>query len=665
MIFLSFVYILIYISVVKFLKIPFKKNIHFLYTLLAISVFSLYKNIPELNNFGDFEYPLLLTSFGIFAYSIKRSNYVFYISATFLILDIFALLFYQDVLNIVTGVLIFLYLFLNLRDTLWVMTFTLNSIVTIYRVEYAEVSFLVAFIYILKKLSEFVKENLEKEKRYYRTQLSQQVDKEINQKLSELNEEIGIVNKKVKSLFELSNYTISTSSIEDLAERVVKGLKNLGYTGALFFLEKNEQLFKEGFFPNLIVLLRQIRNSLQQTKVLENMYVFIPIFTGRERIGFIGTYKKSGIREDEVEYLSIYANTISIFLEKVYYSKEITKLRELTYRILEAIDIGIAVVDKNFNILFKNKAFERDFSQEPSDSLFNSIPRLKIVENELKKVVEYKSRFETVLSSVKQGEYIYQIKAFPTSLYDNADIDSFILLIEDVTEREELEAHVIQTEKLAVLGKLVAGLSHDIRNPLAAIAQAAFRIKKLSIKKEDQKLEELARVIEKNVERTSDIMERLLNFSKPAHQKAEIINIEDLIDESLELSLVRRHQVSIDKYIEKDIYIYGDKNALIHAFVNIIINALEAMDYRGNLNISVTERDGKVTVKISDSGKGIPEHVKDRIFEPFFTTKDEGTGLGLFITYKVIKEHGGDISLKTEPKKGTTFIIELPAVEEQ
>ncbi len=644
MFFLSFVYILIYISVVKFLKIPFRKNIYFFYTLLAVSLFSIYKNIPELNKLGGLEYPLLLTSFGIFVYSIKRAN---------------------DVLNIVTGVLIFLYLFFNLRDTLWVLTFSLNSVITIYSIEYAEIGFLIAFIYILKKLSESVKENLEKEKRHYRTQLSQQVDKEINQKLSELDEEIGIVNKKVKSLFELSNYTISTNSIEDLAERVVKGLKNLGYTGALFFLEKNEQLFKEGFFPNLIVLLRQLRNSLQQTEVLENMYVFIPIFTGKERIGFIGTYKKSGIREDEVEYLSIYANTISIFLEKVYYSKEITKLRELTYRILEAIDIGIAVVDKNFNILFKNKAFERNFSQEPSDSLFKSIPELRIIENELKKVVEYKNRFETILSSVKQGEYIYQIKAFPTSLYDNADIDSFILLIEDVTEREELEAHVIQTEKLAVLGKLVAGLSHDIRNPLTAIAQAAFRIKKLSIKKEDPKLEELARVIEKNVERTSDIMERLLNFSKPAHQKAEIINIEDIIDESLELSLVRRHQVSIDKYIEKDIYIYGDKNALIHAFVNIIINALEAMDYRGNLNISVTEKDGKVTVKISDSGKGIPEHVKNRIFEPFFTTKDEGTGLGLFITYKVIKEHGGDISLKTELKKGTTFIIELPAVEEQ
>ncbi len=662
MIAISTIYILLYISIIWFFRLPIKQYASYLYTLLFLLFFSIQKHFFGINS-NLIDYLFYFFVFSLSVISIQDRKNKLYIAGLLFITEMILAYLFPEQINILTGALIFLYTFFNIRDTLWVFSTVLNSIGVIYKIDFAEIYFLSVFIIMIKKLAEDIKESLEREKRQYRTKLNQQIDKEINQKLDELNEEIGIINKKVKNLFELSNYTISTNSVEDLAERVVKGLKNLGYTGVLFFIDKSQQLFKEGFFPNLLILLKDIKKSLKNTEVIEDKYIFIPIYTENERIGFIGIYKKSGISQDEVEYLSIYANTISIFLEKVYYSKEITKLKELTYRILEAIDIGIAVIDKDFKILFKNKAFER-FTNKSSENLFDAIPRLRILEDEFKNVIKSKGRFETVLSSTKQGEYIYQVKAFPTSLYNSSDIDSFILLLEDITEKEELEAHVVQTEKLAILGKLVAGLSHDIRNPLAAISQAAFRIKKISSKKNDLKLEELAKVIEKNVERTSDIMERLLNFSKPANQKAEILNINSVIDESIELSLVRKHEVNIEKNIEKDIYIYGDKNALIHAFVNIIINALEAMDYKGTLSISAFNRNNKVIIEVKDTGKGIPEHVKNRIFEPFFTTKDQGTGLGLFITYKVIKEHGGNITLKETSKNGTTFIIELPAVEE-
>ncbi|NPA51690.1 MAG: sensor histidine kinase, partial [Aquificae bacterium] len=297
-------------------------------------------------------------------------------------------------------------------------------------------------------------------------------------------------------------------------------------------------------------------------------------------------------------------------------------------------------------------------------NLLKLLPQIEPLKDQLQNVLKQKKRFETTISSNKKGEFVYHIKAFPMKIENEKEFDSILILIEDITRKEELETHVIQTEKLAILGRLVAGLSHDIRNPLAAISQAAFRIKKLSQKIDNEKLEQLAKVIEKNVERSTDIMGRLLNFSKPAYQKTETISLKNLLEEALELSLVKKHQVTIEKNIENDIYVYGDKNALIHGIVNLIINSLEAMNYKGKLYIKLYKKNNNAIIEIKDSGKGIPNSIKDKIFEPFFTTKDEGTGLGLFVLQKVIKEHRGKIDLITEQTKGTTFIIELPTAEE-
>ena len=614
-------YLLIYITIVLLFKVEIKQYRLPLLSILFLSSFSLLKTLPQFSYKTEILYTLFILSI----------------------------------------VPIFLQSFGRLKNPIWVMAVGIYTLTFIFRAELTEIGYLFIYLLFLKDIALYTRNRYEKEKRLYRTKLSEKVSQDVKQKLEELSEELGIANKKVKNLFELSNYSISTNDIDDMAQRVVNGLRNLGYTGVFFYILKSEKVFKDGFFPNFIILVKEFKKKVEL--LVEDNTILIPIIIRKEPIGVLGVYKRNGISKDEVEYLSIYANTISIFLEKVYYSKEISKLREITYKILEAIDIGIAVIDKDFQIKFENSAFRSLLKHKNGENLLELIPQLEHIKQELKNVLEKKVRFETIISSSRQGEYIYQIKAFPMPL-EKDEVDGILLLIEDITKREELEAHVIQTEKLAVLGKLVAGLSHDIRNPLAAISQAAFRIKRISQKVDNDKLEELAKVIEKNVERTSDIMERLLNFSKPAYQKAEVVSLSDMIEEALELSLVKKHNIKIDKNIEKDIYVYGDKNALIHAFVNLIMNSLEAMDYKGKLKISLTKEKNKAVLKVEDTGKGIPDYIKDKIFEPFFTTKDQGTGLGLFIVHKVIKEHGGNINFYSEQGKGTTFIIELPTVED-
>ncbi len=626
-------------------------SVRYLYDFLPFVFLFIYYLYPEEESIR------LVPLFFVFLFLGLKKKSTF---STALFLVFFSLFFVLDVEKqlLISGFILSL-IILEIKNPLWVLAVLVNSLTVFFATDYIGLSYVFMFIYQLNEYFMQIKKQLEKEKKSYRTELNKKLHLDVNQKLNELNEEIGVINKKLKSLFELSSYSLSSDDIEDMATRVVNGLKNLGYTGVFFYFEKSKKLYKNGFFPNLIPILQDNVRISEEDK-----YLLFPIKISGEKIGILGIYKKTGLSEDEKDYLSIYANTISIFLEKVYYSKEITKLRELTLKVLDSLDIAIVVVDKELNIKFENRSFQNLIEKKYDHNLITVLPKLEPLKHQLKNVLKEGKKFETTISSKKKGEFVYHIKAFPMKIEKDQNYDGILILIEDITKKEELEAHVIQTEKLAVLGKLVAGLSHDIRNPLAAISQAAFRIKRLSQKIDNEKLEELAKVIEKNVERSSDIMQRLLNFSKPAYQKTEIISMETLIDEALELSLVKKHQVKIDKNIEKDIYVYGDKNALIHGIVNLIINSLEAMNYKGKLEINLYKNDNKAVLEIKDTGKGIPDSIKDKIFEPFFTTKDQGTGLGLFVLQKVIKEHGGNIKFITRQDKGTTFIIELPIVEE-
>ncbi|NPA51398.1 MAG: hypothetical protein GXO22_00695, partial [Aquificae bacterium] len=262
--------------------------------------------------------------------------------------------------------------FLNYKQPVWTLSFLTNSITAYLSPELISLSYLTTFLYQINKyLTQFIT-SLEREKKSYRTKLNKKLHEDINQKVQELNEEIGIINKKLKSLFELSNYSLSSSDIEDMATRVVKGLKNLGYTGVFFYLNKNKKLYKDGFFPNLVPILQENINIYEQDK-----YLLLPIKVSDEKIGTLGIYKKTNLSEDEKKYLSIYANTISIFLEKVYYSKEIIKLREITLKVLDAVDIAIAVVDKEFNIKFENRSFQNLIEEKDNYNLLKLLPQIE------------------------------------------------------------------------------------------------------------------------------------------------------------------------------------------------------------------------------------------------------------------------------------------------
>lgn len=245
-------------------------------------------------------------------------------------------------------------------------------------------------------------------------------------------------------------------------------------------------------------------------------------------------------------------------------------------------------------------------------------------------------------------------------------------------EVAELNAHLIQTDKLAALGKMAAGVAHEINNPLGIISTKAGWMRDL-LEEEAlrsspnfKEFEACLDKIEEHVQRAGKITHNMLGFARSMEPVMEKVNINAVLTKTTEFL---SHHAQINNINIKTDYdqsipdIISDRSQLQQVFLNILNNAIDAIDKQGDVIITThmehDSRNGhdKVVIDIEDTGSGIPDHLKNRIFDPFFTTKEKGrgTGLGLSISYRIIEKLGGTISLKSEKDKGSVFTIILPA----
>ncbi len=236
---------------------------------------------------------------------------------------------------------------------------------------------------------------------------------------------------------------------------------------------------------------------------------------------------------------------------------------------------------------------------------------------------------------------------------------------------EEMNCQLIQTDKMAALGKMAAGVAHEINNPLGIISAKAGWIHDLLEEEEFKESENYQEYIdallkiEEHVERAGKVTHNMLGFARAMEPSMERIDINDVLNHTIEFLAHHAQINNIDIATEYDNTIpeiSSDRSQLQQVFLNIINNAIDAIDKQGIINIKTYKESNHIVVKIMDTGKGIPENLVSQIFNPFFTTKTEGkgTGLGLSITYKIIEKLGGNISVESKINKGTSFTIALP-----
>lgn len=317
-------------------------------------------------------------------------------------------------------------------------------------------------------------------------------------------------------------------------------------------------------------------------------------------------------------------------------------------------------VNQAFGCTFKNLQPEeivgKSVKQIWGEEQFNTIIKKYLDECFKGKVVHCEEWFEFV----DFGRRYFEVTYTP---YKNEfeEITHAVVITRDSTNKKNMEDQLVRSERMASIGKLAAGIAHEIRNPLANInASAQLSLKKIKLK---ESIQDYLEIIMRNSNEANKIIKELLDFARPRELKFEDNLISDILEDVIKNLKARfsKNKIKINKHFEKDIpKIKADKKWLEQAFQNIIINSIQAFEDGGNISISTSlSANNKIKIIISDNGKGIPKENREKIFDPFFTTKDDGVGLGLTLVHQIIEDHNGFINIESEIGKGTKVIIKL------
>ena len=229
-------------------------------------------------------------------------------------------------------------------------------------------------------------------------------------------------------------------------------------------------------------------------------------------------------------------------------------------------------------------------------------------------------------------------------------------------ENQQLRKEVAQTERFKAAAALANSVAHEIKNPLASVQ--TFLEYFLQKKDDPAFLKKFNKIVPYEIKRINNLVQQLLEFAKPAPLEIKKVRVKELLENCLDLLSGPLHQnnISVKKIFSSNPIINADHNKLKQAFINLFLNAIEAMPNGGILGVEIFCQSDQLKIIITDTGCGITAKDLLHIFEPFYTTKPKGTGLGLAIVQGIIEEHGGKISVKSEIGKGTTFNIELPSI---
>lgn len=359
-------------------------------------------------------------------------------------------------------------------------------------------------------------------------------------------------------------------------------------------------------------------------------------------------------------------------------TKKLEKVYQFHKGIVQNISSGLITIDLEGSITFINSAalqvveftFE-DLVNRPVVNLFHDPDEGREIINELlKNRVMYESKELNLRSRTSK---IIPI-GFSTTLLpgENDRPDGVIISFRDLTQIRNFRIQMERMDRLATLGEVSAGIAHEIRNPLAGIKTSA-QVLEESFGPGDFRSELISRIV-KEIDRSNELLKSFFKFAKPGKPKQEFVDIHTIID-GITLLLkakMRRHNISLNKNYEENLpLVYLDDHQIEQVIINIIINAMDATEKGGSINIETMRVSRKseaekviektmVLVKVSDTGCGISKENSEKIFNPFFTTKSDGVGLGLSISSRLLEENNCQVEIDSEHGNGTTFKIYMP-----
>lgn len=404
--------------------------------------------------------------------------------------------------------------------------------------------------------------------------------------------------------------------------------------------------------------------------VRDRMVAIIGI--GRTTTGAMLTSEDTDLLRALSGYVAVAIDNSLLYRSEMEKADELARLKEFSENIVESVNVGILVVDFDGRITTWNSALEEIFGVARERALRRNID--DIFDRDLIETIQNVIGQEDW--SIRDTRHIYKYSASteegrPLTL--NLSLAPFqaahgvitgtLVVIENVTERAQLEQQLLEREKLSSIGLLAAGVAHEVNTPLAGISSYAQMLLRQTNDNDPKRT--LLEKIHVQTVRASGIVNNLLNFSRTGDAQFHEIDINRVLDDTLQLlePQLRNAEFEITRNFSDHLQpAYGSASKLQQVFMNLILNARDAMPNGGRLTIHTRAVDSSLVIDFRDTGVGIaPENIA-RIYDPFFTTKEvgQGTGLGLALSYGIIQEHNGRIFVESRPGEGAHFTIKLP-----
>lgn len=421
-------------------------------------------------------------------------------------------------------------------------------------------------------------------------------------------------------------------------------------------------------FPGHRELMNGILNEMGIKPLTDEEYI---IFVGLN-MGPVEEARKEGTRHTIFMAIILlligFTGIFSLFVVQAYQTAKtsLKRIKALSDNVVENMPIGLLVLEKNGSIASINETAELLLKLQSREiigkSADNVLPReLSSIIGETgnrKKIIE-----REIDCRLKDGQRLPLDVTFSILKGEDGIFMGYLFLLRDLTEVRELKKEIDRSRRLASLGRLAAGIAHEIRNPLSSIKGFATYFKdRYKDIAEDRKT---AEIMIHEVERLNRVVGQLLEFARPLEIVLKPVPVKILIDHSLKMieGLVREKNIKINLDIPpENPLIPMDQDRMNQVMLNLYLNAIESMIEGGSISVkvSLSEDAGRIAISVSDTGVGIKKEDLVHVFDPYFTTKQTGTGLGLAIVHKIIESHDGEIRVESTEDRGTKVSILLP-----
>jgi PAS domain S-box-containing protein len=434
--------------------------------------------------------------------------------------------------------------------------------------------------------------------------------------------------------------------------------------GFLFFDSLRQPL---GYAPSVQLAIEQL-----------GLHYYFPLSSKMRTLGYLGLGKTAEgdfLSSDDVDLLRTISGYLSIALENARLYEALERealeyqtLKDFSEGIIESIDVGVLASNLEQKVESWNSAMEKIYGMPRSEAVGKRLAEifpsellqdLPLPDEPRREKSLYKFRLNNKASQVR----IVNVSTVPLLEKDDQVIGR-LLIFTDLTERVNLEEQLLQAEKLSSIGVLAAGVAHEVNTPLAVITSQAQMLLRQT-PPDDPRFSTLEKVIKQGF-RASEIVNSLLKFSRVSGSERGELDLNRILRETLALvePMLRSARINVNVQLASELPpVYGNAGKLQQVFMNLILNARDAMPRGGDLTLATESENSTVAIEVADSGSGIsPEHLR-RIFDPFFTTKsaNRGTGLGLAVSYGIVHEHAGTIRVDSAVGRGTTFRVEFPS----